>query len=270
MSSATFKFALPEDLDSDQLLIYDGDTRDGTFTLLSTIAWDYGTETYELDTLDETKYYKIQFNNSVDGEAGPMSEAVFGGDFENAAPFLAISTTFDGAQYATVQDCYDYATLTPLDVSASLVSKALRRARALVDLRTTALNLDRFSVVHKTDIARKKHNSALRILKEAEINIALGNLYRALSDDLVLANLRKQKAGTDENLNSITLGSTSLATGGDQNRIQAMGEIDALGVRYLRTGMALLASLQPTSITLKWIDEDNPWPTIVSPLTWRY
>lgn len=242
--SATFAFGLPEDVDSDQLLIYSASTETGSYSLAATVSYSYGTRTYEYDSLDDTLWYKIQFNNSTDSESGPLSDAIYGGDFDNAAPFLAVSTTTDGANYASSQDVYDYSNLTTSDATQAQVSIALKRARAVIDLHTAELDLDRFEM-YDTEIARKKHNATLRILREAEINIALGNLYRMLADDRVI----EQNRSDGDSRPSVTIGSTSL---GDDN-VNAATNLQMLlnmSGRFLAIGAAMLQSIQPRTLRL--------------------
>jgi hypothetical protein len=244
--SATFTFALPEDVDSDQLVILEATTKAGTYSTVATISYEYGTTVYEYDSLDDTRWYKVKFSNSTDSEDGPISDPVYGGDFANAAPFLAISTKYDGANYATIQDVYDYSSLTTSDVSTGRVSQALRRARAVIDLKTADLDLDRFTMTFNSDTSRKKYNATLRIVKEAEINIALGNVYRGISDDLVAMRLREALVGTDES-GAVHIGQTSLSTASGLDP-RHMAEMNALANRYLSIGAAMLNALQPPTI----------------------
>lgn len=245
--SATFTFALPEDPDSDQLLIYSSSTETGTYSLATTVAYTYGTTEYEYDSFNDTLWYKIKFNNSDDSEAGPLSDAVYGGNFANAAPFLAVSTTTDGANYATIQDVYEYSGLTATEATPDAVSKALRRARALIDHFCNEMSLDRYNI-YDIEIARKKYNAALRILREAEINIALGVLYRSLSDDTILDGFRN----ADNEVGGVSIGDTSL-DGANTNirRPENIAFLAALADRYSRTGRALLDALQPKSIAIR-------------------
>lgn len=248
--SGTFTFALPEDADTNQLLIYSATTKNGTYSLDTTVTYEYGTETYEYDSMDDTKWYKIKFNNSTDSEAGPLSDPVFGGNFSQASPFLAVSTRTDGAYYATVDDVYNYSTLTTQDVSISNVSIALRRARAVVDQRTADLDINRFSHL-TTPIARKKYNASLRVLREVEILLALGVLYVGLADDLTINSIR----GDLEDDGDITIGSTAISGVGGAMRTDQLGSLLVLGAEYRTRGMILLGSLQPGSIKL--IAEDD-------------
>ena len=247
--SAVFKFALPEDEDSDQLLIYSSATKAGTYSLATTVSYEYGDSTYEYDSLDDITWYKVKFNNTTDSEAGPLSDPVYGGDFAKASPFLAVSTGTDGAHFATTSDVYDYCTLTTADVKTTRVSQALRRARAIIDLRTAELDLDRFKRDWDTDVTRKKFNATLRILKEAEINIALGNIYRGLADDLIADRMRDALAGNAGG-GSLSIGDTSLSDPNSLANTASMRALNRLADRYLGVGAAMLASIQPTSIRL--------------------
>lgn len=244
--SAVITFSLPEDLDSDQLLILASATKDGAYSTVETVNYGYGETSYEFDDLDDTLWYKIQFRNSADNENGPISEAVYGGTFSAAAPFLAVSTTTDGANYATTQDLYDYSGLTAQDVSQSRVSNALRRARAVLDYRTAEMGLDRFEVFD-TETARRKYNASLRILKEAEINMALGNLYTNMSDDLIIDNIREGEGAAS---GSISIGSTSVSGDTLAERSENILYLATLANRYFSQGELLLASLDTNSIKL--------------------
>lgn len=255
--SAVFTFALPEDENSDQLLIKSATSKTGAYSTDSTVTYAYGTTSYEYDSLDDTKWYKIQFNNSSDSETGPESEPIFGGDFSNASPFLAISTGTDGANFASTQDVFDYCSLTSEDVSLARVSQSLRRARAVVDLRTAELDLDRFTRSFDSATSRKKHNATLRILKEAEINIALGNLYRGVADSLIVKSMRDARDGTEESVESLSLGSTSLSGGTNVNNPTHAAYLATLGDRYFQVGSAMLAAIQPTSIELRYTPLDS-------------
>lgn len=243
--SATFTFGIPEDIDTDTMYIYQADTETGTYTQVASVSYEYGTTIYEYDSTDDTKWYKIRFYNSVDAEYGPYSDPVFGGNFDNASPFLAVSTTTDGAHYATVADVYDYGVLLTEDVTQSQVSKALKRARSVVDLRTAELDLDRLQL-WDTEIARKKYNATLRILQEAEINLALGHLYRMLADELVM-NLQRDE---DEEKPSVSIGNTSLSDMGSFRVSELVPRLIDLADRYSLVGAAMLSSIQPRSLRL--------------------
>lgn len=253
--SAVFTFALPEDTDTDQLLIKSSSTKEGTYSTDATVTYEYGTTTHEYDSLDDTKWYKVQFNNSSDSETGPDSDPVYGGDFSKASPFLAVSTTYDGAHYATNQDVYDFSSLTTADVTTARVSQALRRARAIVDLRTADLNLSRFTKTFDTDPARKKYNATLRIIREAEINIALGNIYKGLADDLLMKNMRDAIAGTESSFTSVSIGATGISEGAGLGNLVHVGQLKNLSDRYFNVGAALLTAIQAPSVRLHFTED---------------
>lgn len=255
--SGTFIFALPEDENSDQLIIKSSSTKNGTYSTDTTVSYEYGVSTYEYDSMDTTKWYKIQFNNSTDAESGPESDPVYGGNFSSAAPFLSVSTGTDGANYATTEDVYSYSSLTTTDVPQSRVSQALRRARAIIDLKTAELSVDRFQRTFESDVSRKKFNATLRVLKEAEVNIALGNVYRGISDDLVVKRMRDSLSGASNDSSSISIGSTALSQAGGLGNPQHMAELAALANRYLSIGAAMLSALQPTSVRMHPTDFDT-------------
>jgi hypothetical protein len=243
--SATFTFALPEDPDSDELRIYVSNTETGTYTLDATITYYYGLTQYQYDSLNDTKWYKIRFHNSVTSEHGPYSEPVFGGTFSSAEPLLAISTTTDGANFATTTDVYEYAGLTTQDFSTVNVSKALRRARAYVDFFCNEHNLDRYSG-YDTNLARQKYNASLRLIKEAEINIALGVIYRSMSDNKIIEDMRVSNSANGE---SISIGNTAISGGGSVSTNSVnIGFLAALSDRYTRYGKDILYALQPKSV----------------------
>jgi hypothetical protein len=249
--NATFVFGLPEDIDTDQLLIYTSATETGTYTLDSTVPYVYGTSTYELADADDLTWYKIQFNNSITSKLGPLSEPVYGGNFDQTKPFLAVSTGSDGANYATQEDVYRYAGLTPQDVSRARVSQALRRARAIVDFRTAELNLERFTMTFDTDPARKKFNATMLIVREAEINIALGNVYRGMADDKIVESM----TDPTKTKPSVSIGSTSIGEEASSNDTEHATVLLEIANRYLAIGASMLASIQPTSVRLHAQDD---------------
>lgn len=187
---AKITFSLPEDTDSDEILVFTSATEDGVYAadVPPSLPYQYGETTAEIADIDIALWYKIQFRNSVASKVGPLSEAVEGEDWTNKGkPELYISTTTDGAHYATEQDVYDYVhgDMDPLVVLPARVSDALKSSRAIIDLRCAEMDLSRFANTFQTDVARRKYNAALHVLKEAEINFALGMIYRGLAQDTV-------------------------------------------------------------------------------------
>lgn len=259
--NAVLTFSLPEDHASDQLIVSQSPTKDGTYTAYETLEYQYGTTKIELE-IDDTEWYRLQFFNSKESQGGPLSEPVYGGTYSAAAPFLAVSTTTDGANYATTQDVYEYSGLLPQDVSQDRVSAALRRSRATIDWRTAEMDLDRLETF-ESEIARRKYNARLRILKEAEINIALGNIYQNLCDDVIIEHRRR---GDESISGGTSIGGTSLAGDGLAERSDSIAFMAALSDRYFGTGEQLLSSIDANSIRLvtsEWVPRPHPkfmWP----------
>ena len=259
--STTISFSLPEDVSSDTITIYQSTTENGTYSLFATSSYEYGNTTYEASNLDDTKWYKIRFSNVSDNTVGPYSDPVYGGNYIAAAPFLAVSTPTDGANYATVTDVYEYANLTVEDIASSRVSSALKRARAVIDLRIAEVDFQRFADFEDS-IARRKYNASLRILKEAEINIALGNLYQNLSDDRIIENMRENSA---IKLGSITVGGSSV--GGDDlaDRNESILFLATLSSRYFAQGEILLSHFDKNTVKLIPYDTPNRYPRFKYP-----
>jgi len=243
-------FSLPEDTGSNRLDIFEAIIKDGSYALFLATTYEYGITSYYATELNDARWYKIQFVNVPDNVKGPFSEPVFAGTWVAAAPFLAVSSSTDGANYATTQDVYDYTNLTPEDISAPRVSAALRRARATIDFRTAEMDFARFSEFDD-HTARRKYNASLRIIKEAEINIALGNLYQNLSDDRIIQNMRENSSSK---VGSISIGDTTI--GGDDlaDRNESILFLATLSSRYFAQGEILLSSLDTNSVRLVGYD----------------
>lgn len=250
IQSAILTFSLPEDVESDRLEIWAANTKDGSYSQVLVTDYDYGETQYEYDALDEGLWYRIRFYNTRDGEYGPHSDPVYGGAFGQAAPFLAVSSMYDGAAFATSQDLYAYSGLTPADVSPSRASSALKRARAVIDFRVAEMDFERLAQF-STDVARRKHNASLQVLKEAEINIALARLYESLSDDLIMASMRSGEGATG----SVSIGSTSVQADALSERGESIIYLASLAARYEETGEKLLSMLDTNSVRLVGYDE---------------
>ena len=251
---AKLTFALPEDTDSNYLQIWSAATKTGVYSQVgSDIAYSYGTTTYEFEDLVVTSWYKIRFYNLSETNYGPYSEPVYGGDWtESTKPFLAVSTTSDGANYATIQDVFDYSGLTTEDVTEDRVSQALRRSRAIIDLRTADMGIDRFQYTFKTSITRRKYNASLRVVKEAETCFALGMVYRGLADDEVIGGIR-----SSDLLGSVSVGSTSVTVDRSKKGIENSSYFSRLAQKYTLVGVSMLQLLSPTSITLTWQEDGS-------------
>lgn len=248
--NTTITFSLPENTGSNVLQLHESESQNGVYTLKANADYEYGITSFYATELNDARWYKVRFFNNNENIYSPFSDSVFGGTWVAAAPFLAVSSTSDGAHYATTQDVYEYANLTTEDIPTFRVSSALKRARAVIDFRTSEMDVQRFNDFD-TDTARRKYNATLRILKESEINIALGNLYQNLSDDRIIANMRENSSAK---VGSISIGGTSI--GGDDlaDRNESILFLATLSSRYFAQGEILLSSLDTNSVKLVGYD----------------
>lgn len=249
-NNATLTFSLPEDTASNFIQLYSAATEEGVYSQVGAdIAYSYGETTYEYEDISITTWYKIRFYNSVDAQYGPYSDSIYGGDWAtNTKPFLAVSTTTDGANYATIQETRDFSGLRTDDVSNERVSQALRRSRAIVDIKTADMGIDRF-VNFQSKVQRRKYNASLRIIKEAEINYTLGMIYRGMVDDIILAGVRGDNPAT-----TVSVGKTTVRKEDSANDSNSYRQIERLSVLYTQRATALLSMIQPSSITISWRD----------------
>lgn len=258
---AAFTFSLPDDMDANQLVIYESNTQDGQYLEHNTHMYEYGTTTVT-ETIDDTRWYKIRFVNTNNSTQGPISDPVYGGNFSHAAPFLAVSTATDGAHYATVSEVYEFSGLSPQDVPQSRVSSCLKRSRAHIDYRTAEMDFDRFDVFDEP-VARRKYNATLRILKEAELHITLGNVYQSMSDDEIIQSKRTSPQNKD--YNSVSAGSVSVGGEDLADRSDSIAFLAALSDNYFARGEQLLASLDAPTIRLRPIGDRTQYPRFTLP-----
>jgi len=248
--NSTITFSLPEDTGSNVLELHEASSQNGSYSLIESTDYSYGITAFDASDLDDSKWYKVRFQNTTENTYSAFSDPVFGGTYVSAAPFLAVTSATSGANYATVQDVFEYANLTPEDIPSYRVSAALKRARAVIDFRTSEMDFERF-MEFDTDTARRKYNASLRILKEAEINIALGNLYQNLSDDRIIENMRENASAK---VGSITIGNTSLSGDDLADRNESILFLATLSSRYFAQGEVLLSSLDTNSVRLTGYD----------------
>lgn len=248
MANATFRFTLPEDKDVDQLVIQSSLTETGNYTDETTVPYEYGEVSYEYSNLDITKWYRIQFVNSVASESGPYSAAVYGGDINNSNPFLAIGSETEGANYASIMDVYDCSGLTPEDIASTRVSKALRSARAFIDLKTADMDIDRFKNNFSDNISVRKYNASLRVLKEAEINLAMSNVYKELSDNQIIERLR-----SGEDITNVSLGGSNIGIEGNSGNATLMDSLLVLSDNYRDVALSLIKTLAPSSVSIRYM-----------------
>lgn len=245
--TASILFGLPEDKASDRVYIWSASTENGTYTQVESFSYLYAGRAIEYSSLDTEKWYKIQFANSVLSTTSPLSDPVYGGDYDNSRPFIAISTSFDGNNYSTTTDLYESSRLTTSDVSIASAKSALKTARAYIDLILSGTDLHKYSRAYSTDIARRKYNAQLEILKKVECGFALALLYKDMADDQIMKGVREQKKTFD----NISIGQTSLSAGSaPKDYVQIAEFLDSQGQRYNAQAAGLLSTLLPTSIPL--------------------
>jgi len=113
-------------------------------------------------------------------------------------------------------------------------------------MRTAEIGIDRFTTSFETDTARKKYNASLRVIKEAEINFALGTIYKGLADEHLTDALNDEAKAS-----STTIGSTSITEDPGLLGGQAAGNFLALSDNYNAQAAALLSSLYPPTVQIQ-------------------
>lgn len=176
-------YALPEDVDSDKIQLWESSIETGTFTLDTTLNYSYGARATEVDSINTEMYYKIRFRNSEEGTNSAFSDVFFGGNTDEREPFATVSTSFDGAGYGTVSGVYATSNLSTSFVPVGDVQKALKISRAYIDIRTGDQGPNKYARDWGTDITRRKYNAQLEMIKACEENYALAIIYRNLADD---------------------------------------------------------------------------------------
>lgn len=255
--SGIFTFALPDDISSDKLRIYVSSTEEGTYTLDTTFNYTYGYRTQEYDSIDTTKWYKIQFYNSTDDEAGPKSNPIYGGDFGTRdTPFLALSSSFDGAYYASATDVYDRTGLTTSNISVAKIQAILRSTRAYIDMILDEANPAKYRRFWSTSTSRRKYNALLRLIKDLEINLTASVIYKGFADDIPMS------ISSDSRAESIKIGSTSISYSTSGASSKSLMEISD---RYFEAAKATLNLIRPSSIPLSYSDNWEKGPLFMMP-----
>lgn len=179
-------YALPEDLDSDKLQLWEATTEDGSYSLSQSVNYSYAARATEFDDLDTAKWYKIRFRNSDDGTNSAYSDVFPGDGADIREPFAAVTTTFDSARYSTASDFYGITNLNSGLVSTSDVIAGLKTAKAYIDIITDDMSPIRYSRDWGTDITRRKYNAQMELVKQCEVYLAAALIYKDLSDDRVM------------------------------------------------------------------------------------
>jgi len=245
--SGYFFTGVPEyDKSADRILVYYADTVNGAYTLLSTEDYTYPTKVMEYE-INEDKWYKIAYSNSTTGYTTPQSNAVPGSGVLKSAPNLEITSTADGASYATEIDVYARSNLTDNDISKTDVNYALSIARAYIDIKLSTMSINRYSA-YGTSTASRKFNAQIKLLKDVEINYALGLVYRHMADDKVMENVT---AGNSTSA-SVSVGQTSVGGIVESDSITTAQYFDALSARYSVYADNLLNTLLPNYVPLRY------------------
>ena len=244
---------IPDNSNADQLLVASGLTSSGTFTLMSTLEYIYPTKTQAF-SIDESRWYKIAFKESATSWQTPYSDAIDGAQILKNVPQLAITSSYDGISYSTPQDVYDRANMTTADAALSDVSYAISVARAFIDIKMSTLSVNRYNNF-SSNVAQKKFNALLRLLKDVEINFALSLIYKNLADDAIMANVR---AGTKTSTN-VSVGQTSIGGIEGSDTTQTAAYLDSLSVRYGNYASSLLDTLTPNYVPLRYSENGTGW-----------
>ena len=235
-----------EDKDSDKLLVYSSATKDGTYTLESTEDYAFPTKVTEY-SVDEDKWYKISYTNSDTGYTTPLSNYVPGSGILKSAPSLELTSTSDGASYATEIDVYARGNMTDNDIPKADVNYSLSVARAYIDMKLSTISINRYSA-YRNETARRKFNALIKLLKDVEINYALGLVYRHMADDKVMENIT---AGNSTSA-SVTVGQTSVGGVVEADSITTAQFFDALSARYSLYADTLLSTLLPNYVPMRY------------------
>jgi hypothetical protein len=245
--SGNISFSLPNDTEANELLVYSGVTESGAFSLADTIDYTYPT-VYTSFIIDDSRWYKIAFNNTNTGITTPISEPVSGSGYIGSRPVVTFGDGNDGVAFASIDDVYRNAHLTESNVSRREVQYCIEVARAHIDNLTSTNGLDRYSFVWDHTPARRKYNAKIKLLKEVEINLATSMIYKNLADDAIL----KNSITNTKTSSSVAVGQTSIGgiTGSDS--IDTASYLDQLSTRYANYATGILSTVLPTYIPLRY------------------
>lgn len=245
--SGVLTFGLP-DSNFNKLLIYSGVAENSTFILNTTVDYNYPEQSYEYGNINEEAWYKIKFLDTISNKTTSLSDAVIGSGILRAKPFLVLNTTYDGASYNSAQDLYDYTNLTEADASTTKVDKALRKARAYIDLKVGDTTYNRFTNAYIGNIARRKYNATLELVKECELNLATSIIFKNMSDDQMMNQIR----GTTTSFGSVSIGQTSVTENSSKNPIEIANFLMAQASKYALEAAAVLNALVPSTVPLMY------------------
>src|SRR5574343_242292 len=244
--SGNITFSLPNDINSNQILIHSSTTESGVYSLDTTKTYSY-LVAYLPFVIDDSKWYKIAFKNSSTGTQSPFSDALSGSGYLASKPTFSLSDKEDGVAFATVNDVYRKSHLTTSNVSQDEVQYCIDTARAYIDNLTSTSNIDRYNVVWEDSPSRRKYNATLKLFKEIEINLATSIVYKNLADDKLLQNsISNTKTST-----SVSVGQTSIGGISGPDSVDTVAFLDSLSQRYANYANSLLSTILPTYVPIR-------------------
>jgi len=246
---------IPVNEEVDLLNITSSATSSGVFVLEDTIEYNYPSNLSEY-LIDSDLFYKVQFENSVDGYTTPYSDATAGSAILASAPVLEVSSSNDGSPFASVQDVYDRANLTAEDISEPDIRYALSVARAYIDMRLSSISLDRYRDFGSS-VQTRKYNALLRLIKDSEMNYALSLVYKHMADDKIMENA----TGGKKTSTSISVGQTAINGIQGADSIEVATFFDALSARYATYAANLLDTLTPNYVPLRYSENGTGYDT---------
>jgi hypothetical protein len=142
----------------------------------------------------------------------------------------------------------------------------LTSARAKVNLITADQELDKYTNLYDTDVANRKYNASLQVMKDAEIYFALGLMYRYLGDAQAEKVINDT---TDNSSESISIGLTSISTASGDKRNASTKLFDDRAKSYDALAMSILSAILPNGIPVSYSDETIGGSKFLSPTTGR-
>lgn len=262
MADAVINFSLPEDNTCDTFALYTCATETGTYSLDATEDYVYGTTTMKIEDISATTWYKIKISSTVTDWETALSDPIYGGDFDDrSSPFLAISTTYDGVNYASTSEVYAASGLSSDECSVANCQVILRSTRAYIDIRLGDLGIGHYSFRNTQPIARQQYNGHLRVLRDCEINLAISTIMQQLANESQLELVTYDTAGGGAStaaIKSVSIGKTQIDTdpdvqAGKPDRLRERVKIfTELSEQYTNKANHLLKALMPTSIDLNY------------------
>jgi len=182
-------YKIPENRGYTIIELWESATETGSFALLNSTKYDYPSRATEYDMLDTVKYYKVRFKNVDENRFSPYTDVFFGGHFDDKEGFAQITTSFDGAGYATPTQFYATTNLNSDQIPLSDVQDAMYTARAFMDVLLDDQGPAKYNVNDNTQTSRRKYNAELELTRKAEIYFGAALIYNDMADDKIMAAL---------------------------------------------------------------------------------